>query len=158
MQDGNGRHAPFSGSIAVPPVQPAAVTIEDPAWTPLLCWIEAGSCHRSLAFDLDVLDLSSFTPTVWLAGDPAATVELVWEVWQSDGWASAGTPISAQPYSPAIDPDQIPDDPGNFPLAAALPASVVAADNGPQLLLYAQRQVDGRSLRSDPLLMTLYRS
>lgn len=157
-RSGAGRHAPFTGAVAAPPVQATAVTIEDPAWAPELCWIEAGSCHRSLAFDLNDLDLSSYIPTVWLAGDPASTVELAWELWQSDGWASVGTPTNAQPYSTTIDPDAIPDDPGNFPLAVPLPASVVAADSGPQLLLYAQRQVDGRRLRSAPLLLTLYRS
>ena len=155
---GNGRHASFVGTVTAPPVKAATVTVEDPAWIPLICWIEAGSCHRSLAHDLNDLDLSTYTPVVWLAGDPSASVELVWEVWQSDGWAVAGAPISAQPYGTAIDPEAIPDDPGNFPLAVPLPSSVIAADGGPQLLLYAQRQVAGRQLRSDPLLLTLYRS
>lgn len=158
---GTGRHAPFTGIVSAPPVPAAEVTIEDPAWTPLLCWVEGGTCHLSLAFDVDDPAFAAFSPAVWLAGDPAATVELTWEVWQSDGWTVVGTPISAQPYGTGIDPDAIPEDPGNFPLALTLPASLAPGDNSLQLLLYAQRQVAGppsRTLRSNPLLITLFRS
>ena len=91
------RHAAFAGAVAGPPVRRQTVDTGDPVWVPALAWVVGGALHRSLAFDVDGADFAAFDPEVWLAGDPAATVRLVWEAWRSSGWEATGAPANATP-------------------------------------------------------------
>lgn len=153
------RFAPFDGTVAAPPVQPAEVDIDDPQWIPALCWVIDGECQRSLA----VKSGTGFTPAVWVAGDTADTVELVWQVWTKDGWTTQGSPLTVTPFSTGLDPDHVPSAiPGTFPEELTLPFAIPDHANATQGLLYAQRTVTPVpdqppvTLRSDPLLLSLY--
>jgi hypothetical protein len=161
----SGRFAAFSGSALAPRVPFHAVDIDNPQWAPALCWLYLGECAHTLSFDVDSAEFGAFTPQVWLAGDPAQSVNLVWEIWDSSGWRSVGAPLAAAPFSKAIDPANIPAAvPGIFPLNLALPVSIPAGENAAQGLLHATRSVTlvpGQPLvavRSNPLLISLYRT
>ncbi len=154
-----GRHAPFSGVIQGPPVSHVEVDIANPQWAPVLCWIHAGECAYSLSFaETDV-----FSTQIWLAGDTGDSVNLVWELWDSDGWRSAGAPVAATPFSTGINPDSVPIGSPGFPLAVSHPVTIPVAETAAQGLLYATRQVTlipGEppiEIRSNPLLLSLYR-
>lgn len=160
----DARHAAFTGVVSGPPVRPVTIDVTDPGWRPALAWVLGGALHRSLAFADGSQALADFDPvTLWLAGDPAATVELSWERWTPTGWVEVGTPAVAQPYGPVIDPDATPDDPGNFPLTTPLPVTGLGpGESSTQLLLYARRSFtrfpggSEETVRSEPLLITVY--
>ena len=148
------RHAPFGGQAAGPPVRAMHVDIRDFAWAPRLCFVHQGACSESLAFAEGSAEFAAFQARVWVAGDPAATVTLVWELWTSrTGWQRASTQ-DVSPTTQTIDPDQ-----------TATASTVVFSPpfGGPgQALLYAERTFahpgTGQALtvRSNPLLVTLY--
>jgi len=158
------RHQAFHGTPASPPVAAVEVDIENAAWVPRLCLIHGGNCRRTLGLDVDSAEFAAFQPAVWIAGDPAASVDLVWETWTSTGWSSAGPSVAAQPFGIDLDPDHIPSAvPGIFPVDLALPVALPLGENSAQALLYATRQYTSapgysQVLRSDPILITLYRS
>lgn len=161
----SGRFAAFSGTALAPRAPFHAVDIDNPQWAPVLCWLYLGECAHTLSFDVDSAEFGTFTPQVWLAGDPAQSVNLIWEIWDSSGWRSVGTPLAATPFSTAIDPANIPAAvPGTFPLNLALPVSIPAGENAAQGLLHATRSVTlvpGQppvAVRSNPLLISLYRT
>ena len=162
-RSGADRHTAFSGVASGPPVHAQSVDIGDRAWTPATALIHDDALHRSLALDVDSAEFAAFTPQVWLAGDPAETVQLVWEAWRPAGWQASGAPQPAQPFGISIDPDAIPTAP-LFPIDAPLPETLDPADQSLQLLLFAERsfsRFDGgptETARSAPLLITLYRS
>lgn len=160
------RFAPFSGNMSVALAPAARVDIADPQWAPRIAFLYQGACLQSLAFDvgsqafadLDHLD-------VWLAGDPAAEVELAWERWSpGSGWEPAAAPIAAHPFGVGIDPGLIPpSQDGVFPLELAKPFVLPVEDNSGQAYLQARRSFTlypgGPTLtvRSNPLLLTLFR-
>ncbi len=159
-----GRYAAFSGTFSLPRVPFTLVNIENPQWNPALCWVYEGECAHTLAFDVEGSEFAAFTPRVWLAGDPGDEVQLMWEVWDRDGWREAGAPVSAFPFSTVIDPEKVPPAvPGTFPLEIALPVTIPHGQNAAQGLLYARRRLslmEGGpvvTLRSNPLLISLYR-
>jgi hypothetical protein len=160
-----GRFATFSGVIRPPKVPSSIVDIENPQWAPALCWVHQEECAHTLSFDVDSPGFAGFTPSVWLAGDPSAEVELVWEIWDRDGWRQAGAPVAATPFGTGIDPEHIPaGEAGVFPLEVDSPVSIPAGGNAAQGLLYARRTVTtvpgGPSVivRSNPLLLSFYRT
>lgn len=160
-----GRFAAFAGTVYPPRVPPVMIDIRDPRWAPALCWVHRGACAHALSFDVASPEFAAFTPQVWLAGDPSAGVQLVWEIWDRDGWRQVGAPVAATPFSTHIDPDSLPAAAaGTFPLTLALPVSIPAGESAAQGLLYAGRSViplpGGPSLtvRSNPLLISLYRT
>ena len=158
--DESARYAPFSGAVQGPPVFRTEVDISNPQWAPQLCWIHDGKCARSLSFN----EADAFTTQVWLAGDTGDSVNLIWEIWDTDGWRSAGVPVAATPFSTVIDPDGVPTLPvPGFPLVVTNPVAIPAGETAAQGLLYATRQVTlipGESaieVRSNPLLLSIYR-
>jgi hypothetical protein len=161
----SGRFATFSGTALAPQVPFQAVDIDNPRWAPAMCWLYLGECAHTLSFDVDGAEFGAFTPRIWLAGDPAQSVDLIWEIWDSSGWRSVGVPLAAAPFSTAIDPANIPAAvPGTFPLDLTLPVSIPAGENAAQGLLHATRSValvPGQppvAVRSNPLLISLYRT
>jgi hypothetical protein len=165
LTDRSGRFATFSGTARTPQVPAHAVNIENPQWAPALCWIYLGECAHTLSFDVDSAEFGTFTPRIWLAGDPTQSVSLVWQIWDSSGWRSVGPPVAAAPFSTAIDPDNIPAAvPAVFPLDLTLPVGIPAGENAAQGLLHATRSVTpvpGQppvEIRSNPLLISLYRT
>lgn len=155
------RFAPFGGTASAPPAQPMDVDIDNPQWIPAVCWVNEGECQRSLAVESG----TAFTPAVWVAGDTTDTVELVWQVWTKDGWITQGSPLTVTPFSTGIDPNHVPSAiPGTFPEELTLPFTIPDGVNAAQGLLYAQRTVTPVpdqppvTLRSEPLLLSLYRS
>jgi hypothetical protein len=160
-----GRFAAFSGTVHPPKVPSVMVDIENPQWAPALCWIHQEECAHTLSFDVASADFAAFTPQVWLAGDPSASVQLVWEIWDRNGWRTAGAPVPATSFSTHIDPENLPAPlAGTFPLTVASPVSIPAGENAAQGLLYARRTVipfpGGApvTVRSNPLLISLYRT
>jgi len=158
------RYARFSGTFSFPGVPFTVVEVENPQWTPAMCWIHQGECAHTLAFDAQGPEFSAFTPRIWLAGDPGEEVQLHWEVWDRQGWREAGVPVAATPFSTAIDPENVPPAvPGTFPLEISLPVSLPPGQNGAQGLLYAKRTFSpvaggpSMTVRSNPLLISLYR-
>lgn len=161
------RFAPFAGNPSVALAPAARVDIADPQWAPRIAFLYQGSCLQSLAFDVAsqaFTDLAHLD--VWVAGDPAAQVELTWEQWSpGDGWVPAGAPIAVQPFGVGIDPDRIPaSQAGVFPLELAHPFVLPATHNSGQAYLQARRSFTlypgGPTLtvRSNPLLLTLFRT
>jgi hypothetical protein len=160
----SGRYATFSGTAMAPWVPTSTVDIDNPHWAPAICWLYLGECAHTLSFDVDSAEFAAFTPQVWLAGDPAQSVNLVWEIWDSNGWRSIGTPVAATPFSTVIDPDNVPTAvSGTFPLEIALPESIPTGQNAAQAMLHATRSVilvpgqPAVAVRSNPLLISLYR-
>ncbi len=160
-----GRYAAFSGTVSPPKVPFSSVDTANPQWVPVLCWIHQGECAHTLSFDVDSPAFAAFTPQVWLAGDPSENVELVWEVWDQNGWRETGAPLSVTPFSIAIDPENVPPaQAGVFPRDLSLPVSIPAGENAAQGLLYARRHValvaggPPVTLRGNPLLISLYRT
>ena len=158
------RFADFSGTALAPQVPFHAVAIENPRWAPGICWLYLGACAHTLSFDVDSAEFAAFTPQVWLAGDPTQSVDLIWEIWDSSGWRSSGTPQAATPFSTAIDPANIPTAiSGTFPLDTTLPVSIPAGETAAQAMLHATRSVipvpgqPAVEVRSNPLLINLYR-
>jgi hypothetical protein len=162
--DNSGRHAAFAGQVAAPAVAPGPVSIADPLWRPVICWIRADSCHHTLSLNVDDPAFAGFAPQLWLAGDAATSVNLIWEIWDNTGWHPVGAPVPATPFGNEITPDAIPPAvPGIFPLVLALPVVLAAGESAAQALLYAERRVtpvpggDEVIVRSNPLLISLYR-
>ncbi len=161
----DARHQAFSGQVQTPPVNAFTVDVDNPAWEPRICFVHQDACAQSLAFDVDSAEFASFNPQIWVAGDPAVSVDLQWEVWNSNGWSEMGAPLAVNPFSIGIDPDSIPSPiPGTFPAESPLPFSLAAEENAGQALLYARRSYSPRpdrppiQLRSNPLLISLYRN
>ena len=153
------RHSSFSGAMQGLPVGVTEIDIDDPYWAPAMCWIHDNDCVHSLSFNVAEL----FALEIWLAGDPSDTVDLVWEVWDSNsGWNSAGPSILATPFNTLLDPENIPTAEPGFPLSVTNPVVVPVGASSAQGLLYAMREVviEGRStvkVRSNPILLSLYR-
>jgi len=158
----SARYDDFNGSVQGPPVARHVVSTANPQWIPHLCWVHQGVCGYSFSFDITSPEFAAFSSAIWLAGDPGEDVDLVWEIWDAAGWRSVGAPITVQPFSSEIDPDNLPSAPG-FPLAVANPITVPAGQNAAQGMLYATRQVvltagqPAVEIRSNPLLLSLYR-
>jgi hypothetical protein len=154
------RFSQFSGAIQGPPVIRRRVDSNNPLWTPQLCWLHQGGCALSLSID----EAEAFTPRIWLAGDTGASVELIWELWDSSGWRRAGAPIPATPFNDLIDPDAIPPVAPPFPLEISSPVVIPPGERAAQGLLYAVRQFTPPSggpaveIRSNPLLLSRFRS
>ncbi len=154
------RYSSFSGIVQGPPVSSVSVDTSNPQWSPQLCWVFDGECAHSLSID----EADAFTAQIWLAGDTGASVDLVWEVWDSDGWRSAGASVAATPFSQAIDPSSVPTGSPGFPINLANPVVIPVGETAAQGLLYATRQVTlipgepAIEVRSNPLLLSLYRS
>ena len=157
----------------VPEVSKFDVDIKQPDWKPQICFLyqedstDPIKCQHSLAFNVDEGAVSPVQ--VWLAGKPGESVNLVWEVWKSDGWNRYGNPLSRVPHSTGIDPENTPPatsspDP-DFPIALPLPAEVDLAPDEytGQAMLYAYRSYtpvasdQAIEIRSNPLLISLYR-
>jgi len=162
--DRSGRFAVFSGTALAPQVPFQTVDIDSPRWAPFICWLYLGECAHTLSFDIDSAEFAAFTPRIWLAGDPAQNVDLIWEIWDSTGWRSTGTPQAATPFSTTIDPANVPTAvPGTFPLDVTVPVSIPAGENAAQAMLHATRSVTlvpgqpAVEIRSNPLLISLYR-
>lgn len=161
----SGRFAAFSGTARSPQVPAHTVDIDNPQWAPAICWLYQGECAHTLSFDVDSVEFGAFTPRIWLAGDPAQSVDLVWQIWDSSGWRSVGPPVAATPFASAIDPESIPAPVAAvFPLDLALPFGIPGGENAAQGLLHATRSVTlvpGQppvQIRSNPLLISLYRT
>lgn len=161
--DPSRRFAPPAVTPAGPVVGRSAIDLADPAWEPRLCWLVGRTCQHTQSIPHATASAGGFTVDLWVAGDPATSVELVWEHWRGDsGWTRTNAPVgNATPATAVLDPEAIPPTvPGTFPLAIALPA-VFADVTTAQLLLYAQRTVafsGGGSLtvRSNPLLISIF--
>jgi hypothetical protein len=145
-----------------PPVGVAQVDVSDPSWQPRVCWISGNTCQLTLA--ITSVAAATFAPQVWVAGDPAVDVELVWETWRPDtGWTEAdAAPVVVRPFSTGIDPDNLPAAvPGTFPAQPPLPA-IFAGVSASQVVLYARRSVSlppgapPQVVRSNPLLISIF--
>ena len=152
---GGRRDAPFQGNTRPPVVFPARVDTVPEDWAPRACFVHAGICAESLAFELGSPDLAAFVPSVLVAGEPGAEVVLRWSLWdRASGWRPVGPQTSVLIGGVEIDP-QAPD-------PAAIHTLDLPLDSPGQALLYAERAyergVDGARLRvrSNPLLVSLY--
>lgn len=159
--DLSSRFETFGGATRGPRVLAREVDLTDPGWQPLLCWVVGGDCAQTVSHDVDS---SAFAPLIWVAGDPTATVDLVWEEWDSSsGFNLVGSTAGVSSFSTGIDPDAVPSPlPASFtqvppvplPPALTLPAGTFSG----QYLVYATRTSgSGGIVRSAPLLLTLYR-
>lgn len=155
----DARYAPFGGSLHVPLATAQQVDTANPAWAPLVCWVDADQCIGSLSLDVDVTDPAVFTPTLWVAGLAGANVTLEWQIWQGDRWSSVPG-INLVISSQGLDPDLIPV---ALPQIDLPPLDIDAEHDRWQLLLHATREYQPMpgspplTLRSNPLLISLYR-
>ena len=152
------RFESFAGSFRALPVGAHAVNSANPAWTPVICWVDGDTCSSAFSIDVDVVNPATVTPRLWVAGDAGASVSLEWQIWQDESWSQAdgGNLVIS---STAIEPDSIPV---GLP-TVNLPALTIASQARWQLLLYATRTYQAYTggpsitLRSNPLLISLYR-
>jgi len=149
------RHAEFTGTAGPWPVQPVEVDLALEGWVPRLCFVNGKRCYQSEALELANLGTTTPTRHVWVAGDPAMTVTLAWQSWDtSSGWRDAPDSLDVSPVTTRLDP--------NGPIPEALPSvSLPFSDHTGQAVLYARRsytRADGVavSVRSDPLLISIY--
>ena len=160
------RHETFTGIIQSPVVTVVNIDIDEPLWQPVITWIYQGECAYTLSFDVDSDAFDDFITQIWVAGNPAETIQLQWEIWQSQtGWENIGAPIDVIPFTPFIDPDNIPavvvD---TFPVNPGQPIVLPDEQRAIQGMLYAVRNVQllpGEAdiqIRSNPLLISLYRN
>lgn len=152
------RFDPFAGNLRGRAVTAAAVNGNNPAWTPVICWVNGDECLSALAVDVDLVEPADLTPQLWIAGLPGATVQLEWQLWQEQQWQTlAGGDLAIS--SAAITPSDIPL---GLP-TVDLPAITLDGQQRWQLLLYATRSYQAYSgapallLRSNPLLISLFR-
>ncbi|GHE20371.1 Pvc16 family protein [Halomonas urumqiensis] len=150
---------PFTSSTLEPLPRTGEVTTANPAWTPLIAWVEGSDIRASLTLDVDTTAPSTFQPTLWIAGDPGASVDLEWSVWEHDTWRTeAGPTLSVS--SQAIEPEAIPV---ALPTLTLPSLTVTPSELRWQLLLHVTRQYTPYpsavpiTLRSNPLLISLYR-
>jgi hypothetical protein len=149
---------PVTGSFRPLPVGSHAVNSANPAWTPVICWVDGDACSSSFSIDVDAVDPTTVSPRLWVAGQAGASVSLEWQIWQDEAWSEVdGGDLVIS--STAIEPDSIPV---GLP-TIDLPSLTVAGQARWQLLLYATRSYQAFSggpsitLRSNPLLISLYR-
>jgi hypothetical protein len=150
---------PFPGAAHAPPVVSARVDSQSSDWAPRICFVQAGSCAESLAFELGSPELAAFSPAVLVAGEVGSQVTLRWSLWSRvNGWHEMEPDIPVTVGGDEIDPEA--PDPGaihTIPQPPDLPS-----DGAAQILLHAERSyervVDGVSLRvrSNPLLISIY--
>lgn len=159
----SGRYSSYTGATHAPKVPLSRVDVANPLWQPVIAWVHDDACHHTLALDASVPGFS-FTPRVWLAGDPSDSVDLVWQTWTSSGWEEISTVTPALPFGTELNPEEIPATvPGSFPIELTLPISLDPGENAAQALLYAERSVvlaagaEPVIVRSNPLLVSLYR-
>lgn len=152
----DGRMVSFAGEVLAPQVSSSVVDISVEDWAPSICFIYEGKCAFSLAFEKDSEALANFHPTVWVAGEPDATITLVWEEWTSQkGWQHVNETKETKANTLVIDPERI-------ETAVTEEVNLPAGNNNYQAVLYAKRSytraVDGQELtvRSNPLLVTIY--
>lgn len=149
----------YSGATYPPALRLGQVNLENPAWAPLISWVQGGELYASLDIDVEATPPAGVQPELWVAGDPGVNVSLVWSVWEGNRWREeAGPDLTVS--STGLDPDQVPV---ALP-SVALPALTVDADHDRwQLMLHVTRQYSALpgsptlTLRSNPLLISLYR-
>ncbi|MFC7335839.1 DUF4255 domain-containing protein [Haloferula chungangensis] len=148
------RHAPVTTQASPPAVRASRVDIRNPLWEPQIAWVAGGAL--ALSQILTKTEAAGPPPQLWIAGDPAGTVELVWESWRPDtGWQElAIANPAAAPHSEEIDPENLPPATASFPQQVALPA-IFADVPSSQVMLYARRTVNNHQLRSNPLLISI---
>ena len=139
------------------------VNIEAEKWSPRICFIENDTCFETVA--IEVADQSTYSVSIWVAGDSSETVTLVWQVWDSFGLRDTGDTLILNPHGSSIDPENIPESGGGFPTILSLPAiALPPSESRMQFFLYATRQYQPAhlttpiTLKSNPLLITVYRS
>ncbi|MGJ8677407.1 MAG: Pvc16 family protein [Akkermansiaceae bacterium] len=157
----SNRYAAPNVSAKGPNVLASHVDIQNPFWEPKLAWVVDGD-ELGLSQSISKTQAASFSPEVWLIGDTAEAVELVWETWRPDeGWQELDSATSsANPFSESMNPEDIPPASASFPEALSLPAIFADVDSS-QAMLYARRTLslaDGstRVVRSNPLLISIF--
>lgn len=153
------RTSPFAGAITAPPVPCWTVSVSRPDWVPFISFVlDDGTCAQSLLFAHGSQELGDFVARVWIAGEPGASVTLLWQRWTSStGWQDVAETTSATAADLTLDPAVAGD---AETVAVPLPGELVA--EGGQAVLYAERNwvrgADGVTLtvRSNPLLVSVH--
>jgi len=158
VADMNRRYDPFAGNVRPPSVSAQAVSQVNPAWAPVICWVQGGECQTSFAVDVDTTNPATLTPQLWIAGHSGDSVDLEWQLWQDAEWSTLAGP-GLVVSSSAIDPEDIPV---GLP-TVTLPALTIAGHDRWQLLLSVSRNYQPFAgatmvtLRSNPVLISFYR-
>lgn len=154
--DPAGRHDPFGGRAAPPPVTAREVDTRPEGWAPSVCFVAGSACAESLSLAVGSPELAAFTPRVWVAGENGAAVRLRWEIWDAqDGWRPGGATVNTTATGPRLDPAEATG-------ATTTPAALPFGDHPGQAVLYAERTypraADGVlvTVRSNPLLVNLF--
>ena len=163
-----------------PQVPYVAINTDHSNWSPHICFIDDDS---ELYYVLSLPDTTTDNLHILLAGEQGSEIQLVWEPWQWDfslnvgGWghsvADATTPVASIPvvtdpdnplFSHVIDPNAVDL---RLNQTVSLPFSGAPTENQRrQGVLYAvrhwlrprpQAEPELVSLRSNPLLVSLYR-
>jgi len=152
------RTALFGGKTNTPPVLRATVNNSYPGWEPIISFVANGICAHSFAFALGSAELDSFQPRVWVAGEPGAPVNLVWQYWTSSaGWQDVAEATETTATTLTLDPKSAAT---AQTVEVALPQALI--DAGGQAVLHAQRiwvRASDRVsvvVRSNPLLVTVF--
>lgn len=149
----------FSGISKAPLVPEQQVNALNPAWIPVISWVENEHCVSSIEIDVEATPPATVSPDIWVAGVVGESISFEWQVWQGDDWQI----ITGDDL--IISSNQIVHD--NIPLSlptVTLPALAVDADHDRWQLLVTATRIYQPSpdafairLRSNPLLISLYR-
>jgi len=153
------RYQGFSKSALASLVTSQPVNELNPAWLPVIGWVDNEQCISGLELDVEVTSPATFTPEIWVAGAIGETITFEWNVWQGDDWQTeAGSDL-------VVSSNQI--DQHNIPISLptiSLPALVIDGEHDRwQLILVATRSYQPSpdsgviQLRSNPILISLYR-
>ncbi|MDV6250473.1 DUF4255 domain-containing protein [Vibrio sp. EA2] len=155
----DSRFDDFNGSISTPIFSGGSVNPNNPAWTPMICWVEGEECVTSLSLDVENTLPGDFHPQLWVAGRIGESVSLEWKVWQGDNWVTESG-VDLVVSSATISPETIPL---TLP-TLDLPELAVDGDHDRwQLIVTTNRSyqayADGPStlFKSNPLIISLYR-
>lgn len=157
---GQGEDAP--PAFTTPPPRRLVVDTTRPGWLPGICFVEQGQASQVLHLELDHIDLATHRVTVWAAGAPDESLAFHWLLWNGEtGWQPAGSPTVGMAQTREIDPQgPVPDTLIPLPL----PIDTDFEGTSTQAMLFAQRShmdpvtQEERIIKSNPLLVTLYRS
>lgn len=163
VTDKMAKFEPEHDELWWPDVSKKVVDISLEDWAPYICFIYKEKGTQILYFKENSTELAEYQPKIYIAGDPASEVKLVWEKWtKSSGWVSQnGAEPTVDPISTILDPLVIDSAAGidiQFP-DLTIPQNEVSV----QAMLYAEHTYVRKSdeteqkVKSNLLMVTIYK-
>ncbi len=148
-------------SVMALPALTRRVDISRTDWVPGISFVVDDQAVDALHLELDHIDFNTARLGIWLAGDPAETLDFKWLIWGDEqGWLDLDPLVTGTPQTTEIIPGRIPES----LISLDLPVDDSFGGSSTQAQLFAERTyVDpvlktARTIKSNPLVITFYRS